>query len=160
MEEAVTRELAAFSTAEAQRRGVAWLDLVRDQRLKDRLLALVAEFEGQGYRTEAIRNLASEAEVRQRWGTLKSFSLARGHFLVTNGPYVLDKWDESAVVPQVFRNLSYPLGVGSYDKYAFPPRALITRRDYVLSGNRARLALYPIAATVLLIRPTGLYGRA
>jgi hypothetical protein len=129
MEEAVTRGLAAFSTAEAQRRGVAWLDLVRDQRLKDRLLALVAEFEVQGYRPEALRNLASEAEVRQRWGALKSFYLAHGHFLVTNGPYVLDRWDESAVVLQVFRDLSYPLGVGSYDKYAFPPRASIAKLE-------------------------------
>jgi hypothetical protein len=129
MEEAVTRGLAAFSSAEAQHRGVAWLDLVRDQRLKDQLLTLVADFEVQGYRPEALRNLAGEAEARQRWGALKSFYLAHHHFLVTNGPYVLDKWDESAVVLQVFRDLSYPLGVGSYDKYAFPPRALIAKLE-------------------------------
>jgi hypothetical protein len=129
MEEAVSRGLAAFSTAEAQHRGVAWLDLVRDQRLKDQLLALVADFEVQGYRPEALRNLASDAEARQRWGALKSFYLAHNHFLVTNGPYVLDKWDESAVVLRVFRDLSYPLGVGSYDKYAFPPRALIAKLE-------------------------------
>jgi hypothetical protein len=129
MEEAVTRGLAAFSTAEAQRRGVAWLDLARDQRLKEQLLALVADFEVQGYRPEALRNLASEAEARQRWGALKSFYLARHHFLVANGPYVLDKWDDSAVVLQVYRDLSYPLGVGSYDKYAFPPRALIAKLE-------------------------------
>jgi hypothetical protein len=129
MEEAVSRGLAAFSAAEAQHRGVAWLDLVRDQRRKDQFLALVADFEVQGYRPEALRNLASEAEARQRWGALKSFYLAHHHFLVTNGPYVLDKWDESAVVLRVFRDLSYPLGVGSYDKYAFPPRALIAKLE-------------------------------
>ena len=129
MEEAVTRGLAAFSAAEAQHRGVAWLDLARDQRLKDQLLALVADLEVQGSRPEALRNLVSDADARQRWGALKSFYLAHNHFLVTNGPYVLDKWDESAVVLRVFRDLSYPLGVGSYDKYAFPPRALIAKLE-------------------------------
>jgi hypothetical protein len=129
MEEAVKRGFAAFSMAEAQRRGLPWLDLVRDQRLKDRLSALVADFEVQGYRPEMLQGLATEAEARQRWGALKSFAIARGHFLVTNGPYVLDKWDDSAVVLQVFRDLSYPLGVGSYDKYAFPPRALIAKLE-------------------------------
>jgi hypothetical protein len=137
MEEAVKRGFAAFSMAEAQRRGAAWLDLVRDQRLKDRLVPLVADFEVQGYRPEALQNLVTEAEARQRWGALKSFYLARGHFLVTNGPYLLDKWDESAVVLQVYRDLSYPLGVGSYDKYAFPPRALIAK----LEGRRNRLEM-------------------
>jgi hypothetical protein len=137
MEEAVKRGFAAFSTAEAQRRGLPWLDLARDQRLKDRLSTLVADFEVQGYRPEALQGLATEAEARQRWGALKSFSIAHGHFLVTNGPYLLDKWDDSAVVLQVFRDLSYPLGVGSYDKYAFPPRALIVK----LEARRHRLEM-------------------
>ena len=129
MEAAVQRGFAAFSAAEAEHRGLPWLDLVRDQRLKDQLSALVADFEVQGYRPEALQGLVSKAEARQRWGVLKSFAIARGHFLVTNGPYVLDKWDDSAVVLQVFRDLSYPLGIGSYDKYAFPPRALITKLE-------------------------------
>ncbi len=127
MEEAVRRGFAAFSMAEAQRRGVAWLDVVRDRRLQDRLLTLVADFEIRGYRPEALQPLVTEAEARQRWGALKSFYLTHQHFLVTNGPYVLDKWDDSSVVLQVFRDLSYPLGVGSYDKYAFPPRASIAK---------------------------------
>jgi hypothetical protein len=137
MEEVVKQGFAAFSLAEAQRRGIAWLDLVRDQRLKDRLAALVADFEVQGYRPETLRELATEAEARQRWGALKSFYLARGHFLVTNGPYLLDKWDDSAVVLQVVRDLSYPLGVGSYDKYASPPRALIAKME----GRHNRLEM-------------------
>jgi hypothetical protein len=137
MEEAVQRGFAAFSMAEAQRRGVPWLDLVRDQRLKDRLSSLVADFEVQGYRPEALQGLVTEAEARQRWGALKSFAIARGHFLVANGPYLLDKWDDNAVVLQVFRDLSYPLGVGSYDKYAFPPRALIAK----LEAHRNRLEM-------------------
>jgi hypothetical protein len=137
MEEAVKRGFAAFSLAESQRRGVPWLDLARDPHLKSRLAALVADFEVQGYRPEALQSLATEADARQRWGALKSFYLAHGHFLVTNGPYRLDMWDDRAVVLQVFRDLSYPLGVGSYDKYAFPPRALIAK----LEGRRNRLEM-------------------
>jgi hypothetical protein len=137
MEAAVQRGFAAFSAAEAEHRGLPWLDLVRDQRLKDQLFALVTDFEVQGYRPEALQELVTEVEARQRWGTLKSFAIAHGHFLVTNGPYVLDKWDDSAVVLKVFRDLSYPLGVGSYDKCAFPPRALITK----LEERRHRLEL-------------------
>jgi hypothetical protein len=125
MEEAVKRRLAAFSAEEAERRRVPWLDLARSPRLKDQLASLVADFEVRGYRPPALQGLTTEAEARRRWGALKSFFLQHGHFLATNGPYVLRQWAEDAVVLQVFRDLSYPLGVGSYDKYAFPPRAFI-----------------------------------
>lgn len=49
------------------------------------------------------------------------------HFLVTNGPYQLKGWSADRVVLEAFRDLSYPLGVGSYDAYAVPRRAFITR---------------------------------
>ncbi len=41
MEEAVGRGWAAFSQAEATRRGVEWLDLVRSKQMNARLAALV-----------------------------------------------------------------------------------------------------------------------
>ena len=138
MEEAVKRGLAAFSADEGLRRQVPWLDLVRDQRLKDSLASLVAEFEVRGYRPEPLQDLVTEAEARQRWEALKSFYLARGHFLVTNGPYRLEKWSENAVVLQVFRDLSYPLGIGSYDQYAYPPKASISKLQ--LRRNRLEIA--------------------
>ncbi len=127
MQEGVKQGFAAFSKEAANSRGIAWLDLVRDQKLKNQLAALVAEFEVQGYRPDALKGFVTETEARQRWSALKSFYLARGHFLVTNGPYRLDQWQDHAVVLQVFRDLSYPLGVGSYDKYAFPSRALLSK---------------------------------
>jgi hypothetical protein len=138
MEEAVKRGLAAFSADEGLRRQVPWLDLVRDQRLKDSLASLVAEFEVRGYRPEPLQDLVTEAEARQRWEALKAFYLARGHFLVTNGPYRLEKWSENAVVLQVFRDLSYPLGIGSYDQYAYPPKASISKLQ--LRRNRVEIA--------------------
>ncbi len=46
--------------------------------------------------------------------------------MVTNGPYRLKHWSHDAVVLEAFRDLSYPLGVGSYDAYAVPRRGFIT----------------------------------
>ena len=55
MEEAVQRGHAAFSQEEARRRQIGWLDLVRDRSLQARLSDLIAEFEREGYRPEALR---------------------------------------------------------------------------------------------------------
>src|SRR6185437_5141425 len=51
----------------------------------------------------------------------------RGHYLVTSGPYQLDKWSDGAVVLQVFRDMANPLGVGTYDRFAIPRRAYVAR---------------------------------
>ena len=48
MEEAVSRGYAAFSQEEAARRGVPWLDLVRDATLGAKLRDLIATFEQRG----------------------------------------------------------------------------------------------------------------
>ena len=49
MEEAVIRGYAAFSQAEAARRRVPWLDLVRDEALRAKLHDLAAQFERERY---------------------------------------------------------------------------------------------------------------
>jgi len=126
MEEAVGRGWAAFSQGQAERRGVEWLDLVRSDRLKDRLASLVATFEREGYRPEPLKPLVSADEARKRWAALAAFHKARGHFLVTNGPYVLKRWSAESVALEAFRDLTYPLGVGSFDAYAIPRRGFIT----------------------------------
>jgi len=127
MEEAVSRGLAAFSQAEAARRGVEWLDLVRSEPMKRQLAALVATFEYEGYRPEILQSLVSVDEARKRWTALAAFYKEHDHFLVSNGPYQLKGWSADRVVLEAFRDLSYPLGVGSYDAYAVPRRAFITR---------------------------------
>jgi hypothetical protein len=126
MEEAVERGWAAFSEAEAQRRGVAWLDLVRPTDLTRRMGALVESFEREGYRSAPLTTLVSSEEARQRWAALAAFYRERGHLMVANGPYRLKHWGSEAVVLEAFRDLSYPLGVGSYDAYAIPRRGFIT----------------------------------
>src|SRR5262245_12950937 len=125
MEEVVTRGQAAFSEAEAKRRGVPWLDLVRDAKLKTTLASLAETLERRAYIPEALRGLVTVAEARQRWAALRRFHRKHGHFLVTNGPYRLEKWSADGVVLGVFRDLSYPLPVGTYDAYALPLKAFV-----------------------------------
>jgi hypothetical protein len=56
---------------------------------------------------------------------------------VTNGPYKLKSWTPQSVTLEAFRDLTYPLGVGSYDAYAIPRRGFITKVDR--SGERLTL---------------------
>lgn len=139
MEEAVGRGWAAFSREEAERRGVAWLDLVRDEELKARLASLAEAFEGQGYLPEPLKGFATAEEARKRWAALRAFQAKHGHFLVTNGPYRLEQWSPEAVVLQVFRDMSYPLGVGSFDAYAIPRRAYHAAIETDADGLRIRV---------------------
>ena len=138
MEAAVERGDAAFSQAEADRRRVPWLDVVRSDALNRKLAELVQTFERDGHRPEALKSLVSADDARKRWAALAAFYRAHGHFLVTNGPYVLSRWTQDSVTLDVFRDLSYPLGVGSYDAYAIPRRGFVTevKRD----GNMLRIA--------------------
>jgi hypothetical protein len=130
MEEAVERGWAAFSRAEAQRRGVPWLDLVRSKTLTAQLASLASEFERDAYRPPALESQVGEEEARKRWAALGAFYKARGHLLVTNGPYIIKSWSEQGVTLDAFRDLTYPLGVGSYDVYAMPRRGFITNMQW------------------------------
>jgi hypothetical protein len=136
MEEAVSRGRAAFSQAEATRKGIEWLDLARSERINRQLASLVETFERDGFRPESLQSLVSADEARKRWAALSVFYKTHGHFLVTNGPYVLKRWSPESVDLDVFRDLSYPLGVGSYDAYAIPRRAFITAVERDKDGLR------------------------
>ena len=136
MEEAVAQGWAAFSQEQAARLGVEWLDLARAEALKKRLASLVGEFARVGFVPAPLRGMVTEEEARARWEALGAFYAKHGHFLVTNGPYVLKSWSAGATVLQVFRDISYPLGVGSYDSYAVPRRAYISRIEIRNQGLR------------------------
>ncbi|MCH8113457.1 MAG: hypothetical protein IH905_16135 [Proteobacteria bacterium] len=136
MEEAVARGWAAFSQEQAARLGVEWLDLVRTEGLKKRLASLVGEFARGGFVPGPLRGMVTAEEARARWEALGAFYAKHGHFLVTNGPYLLKSWSAGATVLQVFRDISYPLGVGSYDSYAVPRRAYISRIETRNQGLR------------------------
>jgi hypothetical protein len=126
MEEAVSRGWGAFSKSEAARLGVEWLDIVRSGKTNGRLALLVETFEREGFRPPALQSLVSAEEARRRWAALAAFYKAHGHFLVTNGPYQVKRWSAETVTLDAFRDLTYPLGVGSYDAYAIPRRGYVT----------------------------------
>jgi hypothetical protein len=136
MEEAVSRGWAVFSHEEAARSGVEWLDLVRSDALKTRLAGLVERFEREGFRPATLQQLVSEPEARKRWAALAAFYRGHGHFLVTNGPYRLKAWSAESATLDVFRDLSYPLGVGSFDTYAIPRRGYVAKVEHRDRGLR------------------------
>ena len=127
MEEAVTRGLAAFSRERAETRGVPVLDLVRDARLKEGLARILDDLAQRRHVPDALKDFATADEARERFAALKAFYAQHGHFLVTNGPYQLDQTPGSSTVLKVFRDLSYPRGVGAFDAQVIPLRAYVTR---------------------------------
>jgi hypothetical protein len=139
MEEAVKRGVGAFSAAEARRRGVRWLDLARDPKTREELGAILDGLARQNHVPEALKRLVAADEAQTRWAALRQFAQRRGHYLVTNGPYLLEKWTDAAVVLQVFRDMNNPLGVGSYDRFAIPRRAYVAR----ITARGDRLEIVP-----------------
>jgi len=137
MDEAAKRGLAAFSPGEAKRRGVPWLDLVRDAKTKEAMAALVETFAAQAYIPPALKRLVTAHDAQTRWASLKGFYAKRGHFLVTNGPYALEKWTDREVVVTAFRDFSNPMGVGTYDRFALPSRAFVAR--LTVRGDRLEI---------------------
>ncbi len=125
MEEAVSRGYAAFSAGEAARRGVPWLDLVRDPLLKSKLQDVVSQFEREAFRPAPLHELVTADEARARWRSLGAFAAKHGHFLIANGPYRLKSWAADAVVLEAVREATYPLGFGTFDRFVYPPRAVI-----------------------------------
>src|SRR5262249_4059660 len=127
MEEAVKRGLGAFSEEEARRRGIRWLDLARDPKTREALVGRADTFARQPYVPESLKRFVTADEAQNRWTALAQFARRRGHLLVTNGPYQLQKWTDGAVTLEVFRDFANPLGVGSFDRFAIPHRAYVTR---------------------------------
>jgi hypothetical protein len=125
MEEAVKRGYAAFSKKESERRRIPWMDLVRDQDLRAKLLPLIAKFERESYRPEPLREFVTAEAAQARWRALAAFAEKNGHFLVTNGPYRLAQWNSMSVVLQAVREVTYPLGFGTFDRFVHPPRAVV-----------------------------------
>src|SRR5262249_48068034 len=127
MEEAVKRGHVAFSAEEARRRGVRWLDLARDPKVKEALGPLVEVFRKEAFVPESLKKFVTADEAENRWTALGQFFQRRGHFLVTNGPYRLGKWSASSVTLEVSRDFTNPMGVGSFDSFSIPRRAYVAR---------------------------------
>ncbi|HEY3078229.1 MAG TPA: hypothetical protein VGJ74_23890, partial [Burkholderiales bacterium] len=120
--------LALFE--EGARRGyfrLSAFDPVRDAEVVRRLAELARELEARAYIPPALVSRVNPQEARARYRRLREFYAAHGHWLVTNGPYLLERWDGTKAVLGVFRDPSYPKGIGSFNAYAAPLKAYVTR---------------------------------
>jgi hypothetical protein len=120
--------LALFE--EGARRGyfrLSAFDPVRDAEVVRRLAELARELEARAYIPPALVSRVNPQEARERYRRLREFYAAHGHWLVTNGPYLLERWDGTKAVLGVFRDPSYPKGIGSFNAYAAPLKAYVTR---------------------------------
>jgi len=120
--------LALFE--EGARRGdfmLSQFDPVRDAAVVRRLGELARELEERAYVPPALISHVNPQEARARYKRLREFHAAHGHWLVTNGPYLLDRWDGTKAVLGVFRDPTYPRGIGSFNAYAVPLKAHVTR---------------------------------
>ena len=115
---------------EGARRGyfrLADVDPVRDAALVRGLGELARELEERAYVPPALVSHVNAQDARSRYRRLREFHAAHGHWLVTNGPYMLSRWDGKQAVLGVFRDASYPNGLGSFNAYAVPLKAHVTR---------------------------------
>lgn len=115
---------------EGARRGyfnLSEVDPVRDAAVVQRLAVLARELEERAYVPPALRSRVKAEEARARYRRLREFHAAHGHWLVTNGPYLLSRWDGTKAVLGVFRDPTYPKGLGSFNTYAVPLKAHVTR---------------------------------
>ena len=115
---------------EGERRGhfkLKEVDPVRDAAAVLRLGELARELEQRAYVPPALSSQVKPEEARERYRRLREFRAAHGHWLVTNGPYRLERWDGAKAVLGVFRDPSYPKGLGSFNAYAVPLKAHVTR---------------------------------
>ncbi len=134
LDEGARRGHFALSAAGAARRGVPELDPVRNPALVRRLESLARELEERAFVPTPLAQRVTAEEARARYRALREFHAAHGHWLVTNGPYVLQQWDGTKAVLRVFRDTSYPKGLGSFNAYAVPLKGYVTRIERRGSG--------------------------
>jgi hypothetical protein len=150
--------LALFE--EGARRGyfrLSEFDPVRNATLVGQLAGLARELEERAYVPRALARYVSADEARARYRRLREFHAAHGHWLVTNGPYLLDRWDGTTARLRAFRDLSYPKGLGSFNDYAVPLKAYVTRieqRDYGAEVHTETEWLERLGRDVRIVRGT------
>ena len=139
MEQAVGRGMGAFSErgGQASRRALAG-SRARTRSTGAALGALVADFERRAWVPEALRGLVdarSGAPALARAGAVpqEDRPLSRDRRPLPGG-----EGDARARRPcRVFRDFTYPLGVGSFDQFAIPARAYV--RAVERKGDRLEI---------------------
>jgi len=126
---------------EEGRLSIGDLDLV-DKRTVDLLTEKLKEFRSVDAVPLQLRGIVKDIEAKKRWDSLMSWFNNTGNLLVTNGPYKLAKKGGSEIVLKVFRDPTYPLGIGSYDHLNVPRFARISKaslyNNTVVNGQTVR----------------------
>ena len=122
---------AAYSDTTAARFNVPWISLVMDNdaRLVRNALKDLADtaFVPENVFTVNGESLVSEAEAASRYSSAIDWFARKGHMVISNGPFALERFDSAAQFAQLhaFRDPDYPFQAGDL-YYGDPPSIEIT----------------------------------
>ena len=111
---------AAYSDTAASRFNVPWISLVmdRDARLVERTLLqfLKSSTVPEGFFRVGSASLVSQNEATQRYRAALEWFEDKGHLVVSNGPFYLERYDPPAQYAELraFRDPSYPFKPGDW----------------------------------------------
>jgi len=72
----------------------------------------------EAYVPPLLRELVSMEEARARWAKLRQWAEEHENLLVANGPYYVHSISSGEIVVRVFRDFTYPFGIGEFDHLA------------------------------------------
>ena len=138
----------AYSSTAASRFNVPWISLVmdKDARLVDRTLRafIKAKSQPEGVFQVGQTNLVSTDEALDRYQAALDWFKAKGHMVISNGPFFLSRYDPPAQFAELlaFRDPTYPFKPGDWE-FGDPPVIEFSRIDSIRlsSGKSARIAV-------------------
>ena len=141
-----SRELA-FSEVTAEDLGVEWLDLTKGPSL-DILAKHLDALAAENYIPPYLAGFVTADEAAARWSALKKWYEEKGHFLVSNGPFYLDKVNVEAkqAIIKAFRE--YPFKADKWDDLITPkvPEITMAPAPTVTPGLEASFEFTSIVA--------------
>jgi len=129
---------AAFSEETAAELGVPQIDLTKGETLPllEKVLATLA---GQNFVHPAVKDFVTDPS--QRWKAMKAFHDTYGHFMVSAGPFFIERVDVAAeqVILRAFRD--YPFNADKWDFLLKPrvPSIEVKAPDEVVPGLPATI---------------------
>ncbi|MCS7112976.1 MAG: ABC transporter substrate-binding protein [Candidatus Bathyarchaeota archaeon] len=143
MNEAVLEKKLAWSVDVADEWGVDQLDLTKGPSigiLKDLLDKLVRE----NRIPPELKDIITPDVARARWAALRSFYEARGHFWVSNGPYVFGSADPKALQMTFEAFREYPFKADRWDgmiAVKVPSVRVVRAPEDIIPGLEATFSL-------------------
>ncbi len=148
---------AAYSDTAAARYGVPWLSLVMrsDARLVDRTLRQMEGEVPAGVFEFGGRSLVTQEEADARYQAAQDWMDAHDHLVISQGPYVLSRFDAPAQFAQLdaFRDPGYPFTAADFT-LGEPPQLAIEPPEGVLiaMGQPAEVAVTVTGEGALALR--------